>query len=143
MSVMLSTTNPEAVRRILDNGPLPDVGDTVLFFPRPSEIRAGRQSVPAVVLRADRDNRRLDLLVIYDADDFKSLRGIAQRIGDDQGWELRPASGVTVERFEAFMAEMAGVLFGEHAKPDSGSMLDAMMDIYSRLKALEGKPRKK
>lgn len=139
MSVSLAVQNPDAAQRLTDNAPLPIEGDIVWFYPRPSEIRQGRRRVPALVLKSDQDNQRLDILVIYDADDFHSLKNIMQRVGEDQGWEPRPSNGggVSVERFEKFMAEMGEVLFGENAKPDSGSMLDAMTDIYQRLEALE------
>lgn len=162
MSVMMSTTNPEAQARMADTRPLPKQGHNCLFFPRPSEIRAGMVSVPALVMKADEENRRLDLLLFYDADDFRLLRAIPRKVGDDHGWDYVDGSplmmvppdvaalaqdltapghivrmpGDPMAALDAFKAELAQVLLGENAKPDQ-SLQDQITALGGRLKALE------
>lgn len=139
MGHMLATMNPEAAHEIEHPTALPGVGSPVVYCPRPGQIRAGRSRVPAIVLKADGDNGLLDLVVIYDADDFLSVRDVPRRQGEDRGWE--PASdsaGAVLEKLEAFKGELAEVLFGLNVKPEV-DILTQLSDIRERLAILEAK----
>lgn len=88
MAHMLASVNPAAAEEIMHPTPLPDIGETVVYIPRTGEVRAGKKRVPAIVMGRDLDNGLLDLVVIYDADDFLSVRRVPRHAGDDRGWEL-------------------------------------------------------
>lgn len=139
MGHMLSTMNPVAAGRLQNPIPLPRVGHMVLFFPRPSEIRQGRASVPALVLKSDEPNHRLDLLVIYDAEDFHSLQSIPRKVGDDRGWDIvddADGGGDAMAALEGFKAEMADVLFGNLLKP-SIPICEQLADLAQRVRVIE------
>lgn len=137
MSVMLATQNPEAHERLARNAPLPEVGEPVRYYPRHGERRQGRDAVPAVVVKVDHENERVDLIVIYDAEDRRDMQNVPERRGDDHGFELLPNAAAVERRLENFMTEMAGVLFGDQPKPESGSMLEAMGSIWDKLDEIE------
>ncbi len=146
MGHMLATMNPEAVREIEHPTALPAVGATVVYCPRPGEVRAGKTRVPARVIKADVDNGLLDLVVIYEADDFLSRKSVPRRMGEDRGWEPAPGSADAVlDKLAAFKREIAEVLFGHHDKPaisfaDQNIVVhERMADIEHRLAALEAK----
>lgn len=138
MGHMLATVNREAADEIDHPTPLPDIGSTVVYIPRAGQVRAGKTRVPAIVTGRDVDNRLLDLVVIYDADDFLSKPRIPRRQGDDHGWELVGAApqGRSSE-LQTFKDELGSVLFGDNAKPPT-NFTDELMEIRRRLDAIEG-----
>ena len=141
MGMYLSTVNKEASDEIMNPTPLPEIGSSVVYCPRPGEVRAGKKRVPALVIGRDVDNGLLDLVVIYDADDFLSKRRIPRRMGEDQGWEPSSDSATAVlEKLETFKSELAEVLFWNHAKP-TVSVLDRLDNLATRLAVLENRPR--
>lgn len=152
MSVMLATTNPDAVGRIAPR-PMPEAGDVVLYHMRPGAMRAGQTSVPGFVLAVDQSNRQLKLLVIFGQDDMLTEERVPERIGTDYGWVIKssadaqvPALRAEVESLkgeiaamsdglEAFKLELAQTLFGEHDKP-AESFEDRLRAIGRILKDL-------
>lgn len=115
MGHMLASINPEAADEIDRPTPLPDIGSTVVYIPRAGQVRAGKTRVPAIVTGRDVENRILDLVVIYDADDFLSKPRIPRRQGDDHGWELVGGQ-----------EEKSGEILG-----DIGSQLNELRDIIA------------
>lgn len=71
MSVMLRSTNPEAVNEIDPDRDrrVPHVGQIVIYHMRPGEGRAGKMSAPAIVTAVE-DDDHIEILVIFSADDF-------------------------------------------------------------------------
>lgn len=140
MAHMLASINPEAADEIDRPTPLPDIGSTVVYIPRAGQVRAGKTRVPAIVTGRDVDNRLLDLVVIYDADDFLSKPRIPRRQGDDHGWELvgnvSGAASASADLRE-FKDEVGAVLFGGFLKPET-SFTEELMEIRRRLDAIEG-----
>lgn len=141
MAHMLASINRDAADEIDHPTPLPDIGSTVVYIPRSGQVRAGKTRVPAIVTGRDVDNGLLDLVVIYDADDFLSKPRIPRRQGDDHGWELvgaaPQAESDAISSLQDFKEEISDALFGENAKPDM-NFCDQLMDISKRLDAVEG-----
>lgn len=130
MSHYIQHINPEAHERIVNPVPLPAVGMPVTYHPRAGEMRQRRSVVAALVTGRDEANELLDLVVVFDADDFISQRRIPRWNGTDRGWE--PVDGLgqqAMAKLEAFKAELSDVLFGSNSKPD--------LDITTRLDKLE------
>jgi len=137
MGHLLATANPQAAEHINNPPPLPRVGASVVYWPRPGERRAGRLEVPAFVTRRDADNGLLDLVVIYDADDFLSIKNVPRRMGEDRGWEpIGGSDDLALERLEDFKAEMAEVLFSNHDKPNV-DFITAMNEYATQIRALQ------
>lgn len=149
MAHMLASINREAADEIDRPTPLPDIGSTVVYIPRAGQVRAGKTRVPAIVTGRDVDNRLLDLVVIYDADDFLSKPRIPRRQGDDHGWELVGGQALSPEMAWAHEfrdhKEKSGEILG-----DVGSQLNELRNIIAsvnsrvdavdrRLDALEAK----
>lgn len=127
--------------------PLPEVGSTVRYHPRPGEVRRGRTVVPAIVIWRDEDARTLDLCVIHEATDLLQQDRVPEwEGGDGRGWEAVAQGGtVTVDRAVAVDAEIRGevsrllrVVFGEYEEvPDKSLMgmldtLDQRMDKFEK-----------
>ncbi len=91
MGHLMSTINPQAVERV-EERPLPDIGDIVLYYPRPGERRRGRDKVSALVVHRDERNRRLDLAIFHEANDVLDQQNVPERIGDDRGWLRKDAA---------------------------------------------------
>lgn len=139
MGHMLASMNPQAAHEIDNPVALPGVGSTVVYCPRPGEVRAGKTRVPAIVLKADAENGLLDLVVIYEADDFLSRKSLPRRMGEDRGWEPAEGSAQAIaERLDAFKREVGEVLFGEHVKPET-SFTDEMLAMTAAIKTLDAR----
>lgn len=137
MGHLLQHINPEAHERIVNPVPLPAVGMPVTYHPRQGEMRQGRSLVAALVTGRDEANELLDLVVVFDADDFISQRRIPRWNGTDRGWE--PVDGLgqqAMAKLEAFKAEIGQVLFGDEPKPDN-DFSTQIMELRDRVSALE------
>ncbi len=143
MSVMLATVNPKAAENYTPR-PLPGIATMVSYHLR--EMRAGVSDVPAVLRAADRDNRRLKLLVIFDHQDMMTYEAVPERTGNDQGWEFSPGSAdreiaelrAEVEalksRLQSFMDEMSDVMWGPHVRGDK-PVEERLLDLESAARA--------
>lgn len=148
---MLATQNPEAVKRINERRKLPPVGWIVMYWLRPGQVYSGRQSAPALVVKSDRDNDRLDLLVFYDHQDTMTMERVPRRIGDEMGWDYVEGSqdaeiealhrdiAELRESFETFMGQMNSVLFGNH-DPNEESFEDRIRRLGEDVRKLKPKP---
>lgn len=140
MGHLLQTVNPEAHERIINPAPLPAVGMPVTYHPRQGEMRQGRSVVAALVTGRDEANELLDLVVVFDADDFISQQRIPRWNGTDRGWE--PIEGLgqkAMAKLESFKTELSEVLFGQNPKPVV-DFLTRLAKIEERLDLLEYKP---
>lgn len=148
---MLKTVNPEAAALAEQEGlPLPGIGDTVIYCPRPGEVRRGRTQVPAIVVWRDEANRRLDLAIIHEAADMLDQRGVPERAGENErGW-IRKEPDVAVVKIHHDAAELAAlradidklrtVVLGGFETPDTSvlDLLDAMDERLGKIE--EAKP---
>src|SRR6185436_3760643 len=115
---LLATINPEAHERLANPIPLPAIGMPVTYHPRAGEMRQGRSVVAALVTGRDEANELLDLVVVFDADDFISQRRLPRWNGTDRGWEPVDGLGLqAITKLEAFKAELSETLFGPNVKP--------------------------
>lgn len=139
MGHLLSTVNPEAAERLAHPIPLPCLGQWVLYCPRPSEMRAKRPRVPALVTGVDERNELLDLLVFNDKDDLLDASNIPRRMGEDKGWEpLDGASDGGTGGLTAFKDELSDVLFGVNER-HADSIQDQLNALRSDLDGLSAK----
>lgn len=103
MSHYLKTINEAAAQDapVALKPDLPGISETVVFYPRPGELRAGRGRHAAIVTGTNEDGT-LDLVVIYDADDFIGQRHVARRSLDGgMGWEPLPGKSMPKQMLEA------------------------------------------
>jgi hypothetical protein len=149
---MMSTMNPEAIAE-MDAASLPQVGDTVIFVPRPGEGRRGRQQFPAIVMAHNdaRGRTGLDLLVIYDARDVIDLDSV--QISDENYnsfcWKPREQTAAPVapdyDDLRRDLDTLRQDIYGAYEKPPK-SLMDYLVDFEARVKAAEaatGKAPKK
>jgi hypothetical protein len=69
--------------------PLPRVSTMLVFHPRSGEILRGRKEVAAMVVNQRPDQRLLDLIVFYDADDVRQIDRVPERtVEGERGWEM-------------------------------------------------------
>jgi hypothetical protein len=153
--------NQAAVDRI-EERPLPDIGDTVIYYPRAGERRRGRARVPAIVIHVDAHNRRLDLAIIHEANDMLDQQNVPERVGEDRGWlrkETDPVGTVSVHHdvaelapvraeIDAAKADIAAVkeeqarlsnaIFGPHPQPKE-SVLEMLGILDSAIDEVEAK----
>jgi hypothetical protein len=144
MSVMLRTQNPEAAAAIDDSDHRPPyVGQIVLYHARPGEARMGRQVAPGTVM-AVQDEDHIDVLIIYDADDFIFRQKLPRKTDQNpfNAWSF-------TDRDEKFYRptdnpdyaprEDTNTLFSEVAKlkeklADAHARLDAIFDDKKKSK---------
>lgn len=140
MGHLLSTVNPEAVERINDTRPLPDIGEIVHYYPRLGERRRGRDKIAAIVTHVDRDNRRLDLAIIHEANDMLDQQRVPERVGEDRGWLRIPtAQDKVLEEVTALRADIADLrafVMGEYPQPPM-TVLDMLKNVDDRVEVLE------
>lgn len=170
MSTLLSTFNPQAAQEIRDanqvppppvqepvvvepapplretgTGPLPGIGDIVLYHPRGSEARRGRTTVPAIVIWRDEEGRQLELCIVHEANDVRQIERVREWPGGaERGWEAKGGS-VTVNRvgveesaldgLKAEVAELRAIVLGDFERPND-SILEMLDDLDGRLDAL-------
>lgn len=154
MSHYLKTIN-EAAAQDAPPAPKPDlpgISETVVFYPRPGELRAGRGRHAAIVTGTN-DDGTLDLVVIYDADDFIGQRHVARRSLDGgMGWEPLPmkvdqASARTVfpppiddtdkkaiEELKTGLVELRKAIFGDFDAPPE-SIVSILAEFEDKLEA--------
>jgi hypothetical protein len=118
--------------------PRVSIAEMVRYFMR--EYRNGRKEFAAIVIRVDPDNAdRLDLVVVFDSDDFITVRGVPRRPAEDEiGWlpVERAEPGVSKAEFLAFKEELGDVLFGGQIR-SSESFADQVFEMKGRLSMLE------
>lgn len=140
MGHLLSTVNPEAVERINDTRPLPDIGEIVHYYPRLGERRRGRDKIAALVTHVDRDNRRLDLAIIHEANDMLDQQRVPERVGEDRGWLRIPtAQDKALEEIAVLRADIADLrafIMGAHQQPPM-TVLDMLKNVDDRVEVLE------
>ena len=150
MSHYLKTINEEAaVEPTAAAVDLPGIGETVIFFPRPGELRAGRGRHAAIVT-GQNDDGTLDVVVIYDADDLVGCRRLARRSLDGgMGWEpvrQRQAEAADpmvvsqlldrVQQLTDRINALTHHVFGDYEIPKE-PLLDVLDEHEQRLEAVE------
>lgn len=140
MGHLLATSNPEAAARVNGEGrPLPGIGETVVYHPRPGEMRRGRLEVPAIVVHRDAENRRLELLVFYDSGDEILIPGVPERVGDDRGWSRVRTESLelheTIAKLTQQVHDLTVILLGEYDVPPESvlAMLDSQDERVGRI----------
>lgn len=134
-----------------DLPPLPRVGSFVTFYPRPGEVMRGRKEAAAIVVHRDVAKRTLDLVVIYDANDFRDQEKVKERaVEGERGWLQQadqiiplPSGDIAsilrqIEQIRAELADANGIksaLFGDYAAPEQSvlEMLDALDERIGKL----------
>lgn len=125
---------------------LPGPGQGVAYYPRPGELRAGKGVHAAIVTAANEDDGSLDLVVVYDADDFIGMRRVPRRTGNEgMGWVAMPgiaALTARVEALEAAVAKLGRQLFGaDLTLSDTDSILGIIDEHEDRIEAMERPPK--
>jgi hypothetical protein len=71
MSVMLKTTNPDAVNEMDPHRDrrVPHQGQVLIYHMRPGEGRGGKITAPGIVTRVE-DDDHVELMIVHAADDF-------------------------------------------------------------------------
>lgn len=154
MGHLLKTVNPEAAADIAnETKPIPCIGETVIFFPRPGELRAGRGKHAAIVTAVN-DDDTLDLVVVYDADDFIGQRRVARRSLDGgMGWETRKVETAhsdprlhdicnRVDALEKATETIRALVLGKLTMPNGESVLGILDEHEDRLDRLEKRKSK-
>lgn len=169
MSHLLSTVNPEAAAAITERPiqtaapaedllsaqpvasaappvapepeqtSLPGVGDGVTYFPRPGELRAGKGLHAAIVTAVNPEDRTVDLVVVYDADDFVGMRRVPARLNrEGMGWEPKPAvNDARIAALEAAVDRLSRQVLGSLVLSDGDSLLGILDEHEDRLTELE------
>ena len=152
MAHLMKTINEDAAKDLGAPDPLPGVGESVVFYPRPGELRAGRGKHAAIVTASNDEDQSLDLVVVYDADDFIGQRKVKRRSLDGgMGWEPLPnRPQVTVNRAPQEIAELRELIdnatkrldalhasvFGDFEVP-SESLVEVMGEHEDRMQKIE------
>lgn len=127
MGHYLATANPEAAADIRPAVELvlPEVGDTLKFFPRPGEGRGGRTDYFIQVTRVYPDGR-VDGIVPYDAADARDVINVPHRSGEVPwpAWEWRAS-------------DRRGTMIVEPAAQSDGQ-LSAVIDVIAESLAALG-----
>ena len=142
----VSSSEVDAQIAIEKKSPLPDVGTSVRFRLRGGEWRNGQQDFAAIVIGHEPDRSGIRLVVVMGADDFMEQQNVPHRLADgDWGWEpVQAAVSESLldleERFDAFKAELAEVIFGQWPKGKE-SLYDVLQEHDNRLSILaDGTP---
>ena len=118
MAHLMKTINEDAARDNVAVEPLPGVGESVVFYPRPGELRAGRGKHAAIVTASNEDDQSLDIVVVYDADDFIGQRRVKRRSLDGgMGWEPLPTNKTLPARQLVEATENGGLKLVELTGP--------------------------
>jgi hypothetical protein len=160
MGHLLKTVNPDAVAEIelqkRIDVPLPKVSDTVIFFPRPGELRAGHGKHAAIVTAVHEEDKTLDLVVVYDADDLIGQRRVPRRnLDGGMGWESKSSSvaspndlqakldlfrsetSLENEGIRAEISALRSIVFGRFQMPEGESIIGIVDEHEDRLISLE------
>jgi len=155
MAHLMKTINEDAAKDLSAPEPLPGVGESVVFYPRPGELRAGRGKHAAIVTASNDDDQSLDLVVIYDADDFIGQRKVKRRSLDGgMGWEpmyatkTLPAAVLApdleainmlskqIAELKATVVNLTSAVFGDFDVPKE-SLVDIMGEHEDRMQKIE------
>lgn len=145
MSVMLRSTNPDAIGEIDPDRDRrrPHIGQIVIFHSRPGEGRMGKMAAPALVTAVE-DDDHVELLIHYAADDAITRWKIPRRTDQNpfNSWSFN-------EDDEAHYQRVPTPSTGEPAKVDGRLTWDDVKAMHAeighlrnRLAALEVKPRR-
>ena len=143
MSTMLATKNPQAADRIArENDPLPGVATMVRYHCRKGEMRSGRDTFPAIVMRADQGARKLKLIVLLDFDDIIGQDDVPEWVEGDRGWEQLATAGPATEsqiraELAAYKALVQNWLFGKFEPVFETSFMDVLNEFEQRISKLE------
>lgn len=140
MSVMLRSTNPEAVAEIDPHKDrrVPYVGQIVVYHMRPGEGRAGKMSAPAIVTGIE-DDDHVEILIIFSADDFMTRWKIPRRTDQNtvNCWSFNEHDDVHFQRNGH--VPKAPQPQGHLTWDDVHAMHAEMAAMRNRLNAAEGK----
>lgn len=142
----------ESLQRMADNDPsiikirkIP-VGTMVRYRGRSGSMRQGRTQFPAVVLQQHADDGSLDLIVMYEAEDYIWEQRV-QPFTDtnpDRSWELvEPVEldgGTKLDEIAKLLSALKQQMYGEYNAP-AKSMIEYLDDFDKRLSKLESKYR--
>lgn len=150
MGHLLMTTNPEAAARINGEGrPMPGVGETVLYHPRAGEVRQGRKTVPAIVLKVDQENRQLEIMIIHAADDMITQNQVPEHVEGDRGWSRlagddhattikeMQAHIQRLENWNAAFQDKIAYVFGDFELPEGESIMSLIDKLDGRIGDIE------
>lgn len=166
MGHLLSSVNKdaaEAIGREEQKQPLPGIGETVRFFPRPGELRSGKGEYAALVTGRDEADYTLDLVVFFDVDDSIGQKKMPRRNPDQpRGWEFlattsrqgditqAPLTADDAKRLAALeqvtselaaeLMKLRQVIFGEFEPPNE-PFVEILSEHEDRLVALEPKAK--
>jgi hypothetical protein len=92
----LSTTNPEAAAAIGQerSGDLPDIGDLVVYYPRPGEMPGGINRFPMLVMHVNHDGMVYGIAIagINDERDVRAFRRSVENPAPAWDWPRQPPS---------------------------------------------------
>lgn len=127
---------------------MPGVAETVLYHPRAGEVRQGRKTVPAIVLKVDESNRLLELLVIHSSDDMITQDKVPQQVEGDRGWSRLP--GVDVGNIDLLREQMSALekridllvlaITGDFLVPAGETVMSLIDKLDERIAAIEERP---
>ena len=139
----------------------PDKGTMVVYVSRPGEGRAGKSEFPAVVMHHEPDGESVQLLIIYDVDDFV-MRPMLREVSEDWPYPaFRYPKSQEAEKFDPSrlnhirqdldqvregLDETRQALYGGYERPEK-SVIEIfavfekrLLDFGKRLQALERGP---
>ncbi|MFA6267671.1 MAG: hypothetical protein WC670_18385 [Pseudolabrys sp.] len=119
-------------------GPVPGLGETVIYHSH--EWRSGAREFAAIVTKVHRDDAGnpsglLDMVVVFDADDFMGQRGVRPWV-DSSGWTPVERSGDALAEIDKLSARMSEVVLGSYLPP-AVSIMQQLVDLQARCAALE------
>lgn len=134
----------------------PTLGEPVVFHARPGELRRGNGRFSAIVTAVNEDDT-VDLVVVFDADDFIGQRHVSPRSLDGgMGYTrlayFKNAADVErlvglvevltgrVEALEAAVDRLTQQTFGDRELPEGESILGVLDEHEDRIQAAE-KPK--
>lgn len=138
MGHLLATSNPDAAAAIKpEEKPFPVrepyVGETVQYYARPGEGRAGKQMFPAILHIWD-EQGRAELTVIYAADDLRTYTSVFKKTHDRPwpAWDFAPYA--LDKSANNVMLDQA--IFGKHT-PVEESVYGMIIALGKRIAELE------
>ena len=145
MGHLRASINPAAMD-VVNGSIAPGVATSVVYCARPGEWRRGRAEFPAIVMHRHEDGQRLDLLVLYDADE-QILREMIEPATDTntahvwklpegaQSTEFAPSSLHAVR----LQAEALGkAIFGDYSPPEK-AVMEYLAQFEAELQGLRAK----
>lgn len=137
MGHLLETVNPQAAAAIEGIAPVdyPQIGEPLRFHRRKNDFRAGKTTFPAMCLGVNPDQGLVDLLVVFDVEDYIRQQ-VKQWDGENPGWERLGKPDGDIGELRRDLNQVAEDLYGENARP-SASVCDALASLHIRLSKIE------